>query len=84
MRMRNQGWQLRSADRLPEGVWSAILSRVRGEFDEMPCMRLTPEQAGALLGLPEPASSWVLDRLAADGFLARTPQGAYIRRSETR
>jgi hypothetical protein len=59
-----------------------MLSRVRGEFDEMPCMRVTHEQAQSLLGLSEPASSWVLGRLQRDGFLALTPQGEYVRRSE--
>ena len=58
-----------------------MLTRVRGEFEEMPCMRVTTEQARALLGLDEPASSWVLERLAEEGFLARTPQGEYMRRS---
>lgn len=57
-----------------------MLTRVRGEFDEMPGLRLTPEQACALMGLPEVASGWVLDRLAKDGFLARSPQGLYMRR----
>jgi hypothetical protein len=75
-------WQERSPDRMPEGEWSATLLRVRGEFDEMPCMRLTPEQARALLGLSGPVSEWVLGRLAEEGFLARTPQGEYVRRSD--
>ena len=35
---------------------------------------------GALLGLPEPATGWVLERLAKDGFLARSPDGLYMRR----
>jgi hypothetical protein len=74
----------RSSERLPDGVWYSTLARVRGEFEEMPCMRVTLEQACALLGLSEPVSSWVLGRLAEEGFLALTPQGEYVRRSETR
>lgn len=72
----------RSPNRMPDREWTATLLRVRGEFEEMPCMRVTPEQARALLGLTEPASWWVLDRLARDGFLDRTPQGEYVRRQQ--
>jgi hypothetical protein len=69
---------------MPDGEWQATLQRVRGEFDEMPCTRLTVEQARSFFGLPDdPASQALLDRLAAEGFLARTPQGEYVRRSET-
>lgn len=73
-------WRPRSPSRLPDSVWQSTLARVRGEFEEMPGLCLTMEQARALLGLPEPASGWVLERLANDGFLARTAQGAYLRR----
>ena len=75
-----QRWQPRSPERLPDELWTATLTRVRGEFEEMPCMRVTCEQAGTLLGVQEPAVSWVLDRLACEGFLSRTAQGEYVRR----
>jgi hypothetical protein len=65
-------------------VWNATLSRVRGEFDEMPCIRITAGQARGLFGLPEPAINWVLERLAAEGFLSRTDQGEYVRRQPER
>ena len=73
-------WQPRSPRRLSDPLWESTLSRVRGEFDEMPGLQLTLAQAGALLGLPEPASGWVFERLANDGFLARSPDGVYRRR----
>ena len=73
--------QPRSPHRLPDGLWDATLSRVRGEFQEMPGMRLTPQQAASLMGLREPVSTWVLERLEADGHLSRTPQGEYVRRN---
>lgn len=76
----HQQWQPRSPYRLSDPQWQSILTRVRGEFEEMPELRLTRPQAEALLGLPEPASGWVLERLAKDGFLARTPDGVYARR----
>jgi len=67
---------------MPDGVWRATLMRVRGEFTEMPCMRITPEKACALFGVKEPVISWILERLAADGFLTRTAQGEYVRRHQ--
>jgi len=76
----DSGWQARSPHRLPDGLWNATVTRVRGEFQEMPGMRLTPQQAESLLGLNQPISSWVLDRLETEGFLSRTPQGEYVRR----
>jgi hypothetical protein len=72
-------WQPRSPERMSDGVWQATLSRVRGEFDEMPCIRVTGEQARVLLGLAAPASEWVLSRLVSEGFLERTAQGEYVR-----
>jgi len=70
-----------TSERLSDGVWRAALDRVRGEFEEMPCLRVTSEQARILFGLPEPASAWVLSRLIEEGFLARTPQGEYLRKN---
>lgn len=72
--------QPRNSERLPDELWHATLLRVRGEFEEMPCMRVTTEQACTLLGVQEPALTWVLERLARDGFLSRTSQGEYVRR----
>jgi hypothetical protein len=71
----------RSRDRLPDDVWRATLHRVRGEFEEMPCLRLTLEQARTLFGLPDRVCEWVLRRLESDGFLGRTPQGEYVRQT---
>ena len=65
---------------MPDGLWHDTIVRVRGEFDEMPCMRLTPDSARTLFGLSEPAVRWILERLAAEGFLSRTSQGEYVRR----
>jgi len=55
--------------------------RVRGEFEEMPCLRVTLSQARRLFGLGEPAASWVLRVLTTEGFLVRTDRGEYIRRA---
>ena len=77
-------WQARGPERMADEVWNATLTRVKGEFEEMPCMRVTPAQASALLGLQEQTSERVLERLAQQGFLARTPQGEYMRRPGAR
>lgn len=76
-----QDWRPRSAHRMSDTEWNATVTRVRGEFDEMPSLRVTPEQARILFGLRDPASDWVLGRLTEEGFLARTPQGEYVRKS---
>jgi hypothetical protein len=66
---------------MADGDWNATVTRVRGEFDEMPALRVTEEQARVLFGLPTPASKWVLTCLERNGFLDKTPQGEYIRRN---
>ena len=76
---REHHWQPRHPRRLSEPLLETILTRVRGEFDEMPGLQLTSTQARSLLGLPELASGWVLERLTKDGFLFRTADGTYRR-----
>jgi hypothetical protein len=74
--------ELRSPERLPDEQWTATVRRIRSEFDEMPCTRLTPDQARAFFGLQDDAASRaLLERLAEEGFLARTEQGEYVRRT---
>ena len=81
--MQASRWMPRSEARLPDGDWDAMLTRVRSEFEEMPCLRVTEEQARLLFGLPKNASGWVLSSLERDGFLDRTSQGEYVRRNTT-
>jgi hypothetical protein len=57
----------------------AVVERVRGEFIEMPGLRLTPPQAARLLGLDSSACNEVLERLVASAFL-RWSAGAVVRR----
>jgi hypothetical protein len=74
-------WHLRSPDRMPEPLWRATVLRVRSEFDEMPCLRVTRDQARVLFGLTGSASDWILNRLADEGFLMQTSDGQYVRRN---
>jgi hypothetical protein len=46
-----------------------LLERVRGEFNEMPGLRLTPAQAARLWNLEPRACGEVLTRLVAASFL---------------
>ena len=71
----------RAADRVADAEWVDTLARVRGEFDEMPCLSLTPEQARVFFGLPsEDVSSSILNRLTGDGFLDQNGSGEFVRR----
>jgi hypothetical protein len=56
-----------------------VVRRVRGEYLEMPGLRLTPAQARRLWRLDESACNAVLGALVDDRFLARTRDGAFIR-----
>jgi Fic family protein len=56
-----------------------LRDRIRGEFLEMPGLRLTPAQASRLWALDPSTSQRVLDDLRSSGFLERTTQGAYLR-----
>jgi hypothetical protein len=73
-------WQARSSERMTDGLWRATVRRVRGEFEEMPCLRVTPEEARVLFGLTDTTSEWILRSLAEEGFLVQTSDGQYVRR----
>jgi hypothetical protein len=59
---------------------ASACQRVRGEYREMPCLRLTESQAARLLGLAPAVCHAVLVCLVADGFLGRTTDGRFVRR----
>ena len=54
-----------------------LLTRVRGEFLEMPGLRLTREQARRLWGLDDETCARVLDILMRSGFLLCGDDGRY-------
>ncbi len=72
-------WKPRSESRVPDAEWISALARIRAEFDEMPCLRVTTQQAGSLFGVSSSLSEWVLDRLSREGFL-ESRNGEYARR----
>ena len=57
----------------------ALLNRIRGEFLEMPGLRLTREQAQRLYGLDPALCQRALDRLVGAGFLCVMANGTYAR-----
>jgi hypothetical protein len=77
----DHSWHARSPYRLPDLLWRAAVNRIRAEFEEMPSLHVTLAEARRLFGLPDPAATWVLRRLAREGFLVRTTRGEYIRRA---
>jgi CheY-like chemotaxis protein len=55
-------------------------ARVRDEFGALPGLALTAEQARLVFDLDREMCDRILGALVAEGFLARTPQGAYKHR----
>jgi hypothetical protein len=59
-----------------------ILKRIRGEYLEMPGLRLSHVQAQRLWGLDAETCTELLDILVQSGFLCRSSNGAYGRQSD--
>ena len=57
----------------------ALISRIRGEYLEMPGLRLTLEQAQRLCGVERTSCKSVLDALVESKFLCIKPNGTYAR-----
>ena len=55
-------------------------ARIRDEFGSVPGLALTAEQARLVFDLDRDMCDRILDALVAEGFLARTAQGAYCHR----
>ena len=58
---------------------AAIVTRIRGEFNEMPGLCLTLQQARRLWALDDDTCVHVLEDLMTEGFLRRNPAGIYLR-----
>ena len=61
-----------------------VLRRVRGEYIEMPGLRLTTAQAQRLWGLDRDACDALLGALVDAKFLYRTRDGAFMRSDQAR
>lgn len=63
---------------------TVLLTRIRGEYLEMPGLRLTFPQAQRLWGLERTDCKRVLDALVEAKFLCVNPDGTYARASDGR
>jgi hypothetical protein len=59
-----------------------VFQRIRGEYTEMPGLRVTLPQAQRLWGLDAALCRLALDALVQSGFLRRTDSGQYLRLSD--
>jgi len=58
---------------------SALVTRIQREFEEMPGLSLSLEQARRLFGLDHWLCEHVFQSLEETGFLSRNARGAYRR-----
>jgi hypothetical protein len=63
--------------------YQRAFERIRAEFQEMPGMRLNPQQVERLSGVDRAVCKCVLDDLERAGFLCSWPNGSYGRLTET-
>jgi hypothetical protein len=56
----------------------SLVARIRGEYREMPGLRLTFAQACRLWDVDAATCAILLERLVREGFLYQTATGAYI------
>ena len=61
----------------------SLVARIRGEYREMPGLRLTIAQACRLWQVDVSTCETVLQQLVREAFLYKTNSGAYIAVSET-
>lgn len=56
----------------------ALITRIKGEYNEMPGLQLTAAQACRLWQLDPPMCERVMVALVSEGFLLRTDNGAFV------
>jgi hypothetical protein len=61
----------------------SLIARIRGEYREMPGLRLTLAQACRLWQLDASTCEAVFERLVREAFLSKTGNGSYIAISPT-
>jgi len=59
--------------------FQVLIRRVRGDFDEMPGLRLTLAQASRLWQIEPPLCRHIIDTLVDSRFLRWTPAGMVTR-----
>jgi hypothetical protein len=71
------GQLLLKGDRRDHDSRDRLLGRIREEFREMPCLRLTDSQSARLFGLSKAVSGRVLATLVGEGTLWKSAAGRY-------
>jgi hypothetical protein len=61
----------------------SLVARIRGEYREMPGLRLTLAQACRLWQVDAPTCETLLEQLVREAFLYKTGDGAYMALSDT-
>jgi hypothetical protein len=61
----------------------SLVARIRGEYREMPGLRLTFAQACRLWQVDASTCATLLEQLVREAFLYKTYNGAYVALSET-
>lgn len=56
-----------------------LLLRIKGEYQEMPGLHLTLEQAQRLWHLDKSTCQHLLSQLVADAFLRKNARGSYVK-----
>jgi hypothetical protein len=64
---------------LPAPIDASAVTRVREEFGALPGLSLTAEQARLVFDLEREMCDSILGALVSEGFLHRTPHGAFKR-----
>jgi hypothetical protein len=69
---------------MPPTSLDSLMARVRGEYCEMPGLRLTVSQACRLWHVDVSTCEMVFEQLIREGFLYKTEKSAYIAQPTTR
>ena len=77
----SRGQLLLTGERRNHDLRERLLRRIREEFREMPCLRLTEAQSARLFGLSHAVCARVVATLVREGTLWRGPDGRFVVRS---
>jgi hypothetical protein len=69
---------------MPSTSFDSLVARVRGEYGEMPGLRLTVSQACRLWDVDVSTCEVLFEQLVREGFLYKTKESAYIAQPATR
>lgn len=73
------GLPLGMIDRRDHARRAALVRRILSEFEDMPGMALSQQQAGRFLGIDDQACARILATLTREGYLRRNASLQYVR-----